>query len=218
MFGSSCFENLDGGVEERHALDGLIGFVRGIDSVLVFFVLTAWNELRSLIFWDDLDGSDFGRFGFLASLGLFLSGLLLVCFWLCGFLLGIGQGERSDTLKLEIYTEGETGVESYCKLELPYTNYYPDYKCYYIDRENGLIGIGIHTWDKIELDEYHAYHYDNYRFGSVVFRFDGESISEVLRVEYGRDGNMQQMRGVYIDGYYYIFHKHHFNVSALPLE
>ena len=134
-----------------------------------------------------------------------------------GFLLGIGQGERSDTLKLEVYVEGESGVESFTKLEMPYTNYYPDYKCYYIDRENGLIGMGIHTWDKISLDEYHAYKYENHRYGYVVFRFDGESISEVLRIEYGQGGDMREMRGVYIDGYYYVLNGDRLDVEKLEL-
>ena len=37
VFWSGRFENLDGGAEERHALDRLVRFVRGIDGVLVFF-------------------------------------------------------------------------------------------------------------------------------------------------------------------------------------
>ncbi len=136
-----------------------------------------------------------------------------------GFLLGIGQGSGGNTLKLEVYTEGEEIVESYCKYELYYTNYYPDYKCYYIDREKGLIGLGIHTWDKIIMEEYHAYKYDNYRFGYIVLHFDGESISEVLHIEYpGSAGNLPGMRGVYIDGYYYVLNGDRFDVSALPLE
>lgn len=135
-----------------------------------------------------------------------------------GFLLGIGQGDEWHKLKLEIYTEGETGVESYCKYELPFIDYYPDYKCYYIDRENGLIGLGIYTWDKIALDN-GVYKWDNYRYGYIVLHFDGENITEVLRLEYpDAQGDLPGMRGVYIDGYYYIFHKQHFNVSALPLE
>lgn len=134
-----------------------------------------------------------------------------------GFLLGIGQ-ESGGTLKLEIYTEGEQDVQTYCKLVLLSTEYYPDYKCYYIDRENGLIGLGIHTWDRIELEEYHAFKYENFRYGYIVLHFDGQSISEVLRIEYGQNDLMQQMRGVYIDGYYYVLNGDHFDVKPLELE
>jgi hypothetical protein len=77
--------------------------------------------------------------------------------------------------------------------------------------------MGIHTWDKISLDEYHAYKYENYRYGYVVLRFDGESISEVLRIEYGQGGDMREMRGVYIDGYYYVLNGDRLDVEKLEL-
>ena len=38
-----------------------------------------------------------------------------------GFLMGIGVGSLSTTLKVEIYVEGEQGVESYCSYELENT-------------------------------------------------------------------------------------------------
>jgi len=96
------------------------------------------------------------------------------------FLLGIGRGSNGNELKLEVYTEGESTVDSYCQYVRPLCDYYPEYKCYYIDRENGLVGLGIYTWDKILYEEYHAYSYDNYRYEYIVLHFDGERISEVL--------------------------------------
>ena len=131
-----------------------------------------------------------------------------------GYLLGIGRGGNGNELKLEIYTEGDEMVEPYCKYELPCTDYDPDYKCYYIDREKGLIGLGIYTWDKVYLDP-GVYQYDNYRFGYIVLHFDGESISEVLRIEYGTRDKMNEMRGVYIDGYYYVFNRGRLDVEKL---
>ncbi len=131
-----------------------------------------------------------------------------------GFLLGIGRGSNGNELKLEIYTEGDEMVEPYCKYELPCTDYSPEYKCYYIDREKGLIGLGIYTWDKVYLDP-GVYQYDNYRFGYIVLHFDGESISEVLRIEYGTRDNMSDMRGVYIDGYYYVLNRGRLDVEKL---
>ncbi len=136
-----------------------------------------------------------------------------------GYLLGIGRGSNGNELKIEIYTEGEDKVESYCVYERPCTDYAPDYKCYYIDRENGLIGLGIYTWDKIIMEEYHAYKYDNYRHAYIVLHFDGESLSEVLHIEYpGAKGNLPGMRGVYIDGYYYVLNGERFDVLPLAIE
>ena len=135
-----------------------------------------------------------------------------------GFLLGIGQGDEWHKLKLEIYTEGAYGVESYCKYERPFVEYAPEYKCYYIDRENGLIGLGIYTWDQVYLDN-SVYKWDNYRHGYIVLHFDGEKLNEVLHIEYpGSAGNLPGMRGVYIDGYYYVLNRDRLDVSALPLE
>ena len=91
VFRPGCFKDLDGGVEKRHALDGFIGFVGGVDDVLVFLILAAGHEFRSLVFRDDLDGGDFGRFGFLVSLGLFLCRFLLGGF-LLGFILRLRAG------------------------------------------------------------------------------------------------------------------------------
>ena len=133
-----------------------------------------------------------------------------------GYLLGIGRGDEWHKLKLEIYTEGETGVESYCKYERPFVDYYLDYKCFYIDRENGLIGMGIHTWDKIELGD-GVYKWDNYRYGYIVLHFDGENLNEVLHLEYTGNYALDEMRGVYIDGYYYVLNGQHLNVEPLEL-
>jgi uncharacterized secreted protein with C-terminal beta-propeller domain len=134
-----------------------------------------------------------------------------------GFLLGIGQGDEWHKLKLEIYTEGAYGVESYCKYERPLVEYAPEYKCYYIDRENGLIGLGIYTWDQVYLDN-SVYKWDNYRFGYIVLHFDGEKLNEVLHIEYpGSAGNLPGMRGVYIDGYYYVLNGERLDVEKLEL-
>ena len=135
-----------------------------------------------------------------------------------GYLLGIGRGSNGNELKLEVYTEGENKVESYCVYERPCTDYSPEYKSYYIDRQNGIVGLGIYTWDKIVYEEHHAYSYDNYRFAYIVLHFDGESIREVLHIEYpGSRGNLPGMRGVYIDGYYYVLNDSRLDVEKLEL-
>lgn len=123
-----------------------------------------------------------------------------------GYLLGIGAGEHWNTFKVEIYTEGEETVESFCKFELPNCEYRQDYKSYYIDRENGLIGLGLYTYE----DEFNGCAY-------IVLHFDGQSIREVLRIPYATSRyDPAQMRGVYIDGYYYVCNDTWFNVQPLP--
>lgn len=135
-----------------------------------------------------------------------------------GFLLGIGQSGGGAVLKLEVYTEGADKVESYCVYERLCTDYAPDYKCYYIDRENGLVGLGIYTWDRIFNENQNAYYHENYRNAYIVLHFDGESIREVLHIEYpGTRGNLPDMRGVYIDGYYYVLNADRLDVEKLEL-
>ncbi len=134
-----------------------------------------------------------------------------------GYLLGIGRGGNGNELKVEIYTEGEETVDSYCAIEFPLTDYHLEYKCYYIDRENGLVGLGIYTQDKVYLDD-NVYRYENSRFEYLVLHFDGETISEVLRFDFGTHQYLREMRGVYVDGYYYALGGSQFSVKPLELE
>ena len=177
------------------------------------YVCTAVQQTDPVFFFDlsDLSGITVKETGTIAGFSTSLVNFA------DGYLLGIGEGDEWHKLKLEIYTEGETGVDSYCKYERPFVDYYPDYKCYYIDRENGLIGMGIYTWDKIELGD-GVYKWDNYRYGYIVLHFDGENLNEVLHLEYtGTLYSLDEMRGVYIDGYYYVLNGQHLNVEPLEL-
>lgn len=122
-----------------------------------------------------------------------------------GYLLGIGRGAIRSTLKIEIYTEGEEKVESFCKFELTECEASTDYKSYYIDRKNSIIGLGIYTYD----------HSD--RFAYIVLHFDGQSIREVHRVRYAYNSvSPAEMRGVYVDGYYYVLNGS--ELDAFPIE
>ncbi|MBE6632110.1 MAG: hypothetical protein E7623_05350 [Ruminococcaceae bacterium] len=101
-----------------------------------------------------------------------------------GFLLGVGVGDRSDIVKLEVYEEGEEGVISVDKFEF-YNSYYSnDYKSYFIDREKSLFGFGVNG---------------DYQ----LFCFDGYKLHKLLSVEMGRDPAL--MRAFAEDGYIYIF-------------
>ncbi len=108
-----------------------------------------------------------------------------------GFLMGIGYGDNFDILKIEMYREGATSVESHCAYERLMCGFSGDYKSYYIDRENQLIGMGI--WDYVgDTDgRYILLHFDGYQF--------------VTLLEVARSGALENVRAVYIDGYFYLF-------------
>ncbi len=114
-----------------------------------------------------------------------------------GYLLGIGQEDWS-TFKAEIYTETEKGVEGFCSYTAKAT-YSTEYKSYYIDRQNRLLGLGLTT--------------NSGRSRYVVLYFDGYDLIEVANVELA--GNNSHKRGVYIDGYMYMFGHEDFKVDDL---
>ena len=77
-----------------------------------------------------------------------------------GYLLGIGVVNWSD-FKVEVYEEKEDNVKSVCAYELNSADYSLDYKAYYIDRENQLVGLGIQNhnnyiyvkWEELKVVE-----------------------------------------------------------------
>lgn len=121
-----------------------------------------------------------------------------------GYLLGIGVGDTSTALKLEVYVEGERGIESLCKYELENVSYSESYKSYFIDRENGLIGIGI-----TKYNERKNFYGDSY----IVVSFDGYSLHKLLDTPL--EGNNACKRGVYIDGYMYMLGSSGLTVKSL---
>lgn len=106
-----------------------------------------------------------------------------------GFLMGIGYGDSFDKLKIEVYREGETTVESHCTYEVPNCWFSSDYKSYYIDREAQLIGLGVDTYDQ------------GTRY--ILLHFDGYDLVKLL--DAALDGVPTTMRAVAIDGYLYMF-------------
>ncbi len=107
-----------------------------------------------------------------------------------GNLIGIGFGDERQ-LKIEAYRETETGVESICAYER-YANFGNDYKSYYIDRENQLIGLGVYGWwDDLTGSRY------------ILLGFDGNTFHELANIPV--NGQEHEMRGVVIDGWLYVF-------------
>ena len=108
-----------------------------------------------------------------------------------GYLLGIGYGSSTSTLKVEVYEEGESGVISVCKFEREMTSFSTDYKSYYINRELSLIGIGItNMWSSGDNSRYILLHFDGYQLHLLL--------DEAL------EGDNERKRSVCIDSYLYL--------------
>ena len=123
-----------------------------------------------------------------------------------GYLLGIGTGGVWNSFKVEVYEEAEETVRSVCSYELKKTEYSTEYKSYYVDRQNQLIGIGIldyslHNSGSNEFERY------------ILLHFDGYELVELVNV--ALNGNPANMRGVYIDGYMYMFGEDDFKVEKV---
>ena len=119
-----------------------------------------------------------------------------------GKLLGIGRANW-NTFKVEIYEETNDGVNGFCKYELQSAGYSTEYKSYYIDRENQLIGLGVRMYNST----------DSQRQRYIVLHFDGYNLVEVANVSLSGASELQ--RGVYIDGYMYMFGENDFKVQKL---
>ncbi len=119
-----------------------------------------------------------------------------------GYLLGIGRGNNWGTFKVEVYEETADGVRAVDSYELEGAEYSTEYKSYYIDRENQIIGLGIR--------DYAHYPYENsYRY--IVLHFDGYKLIELRNVQL--NGDPAKMRGVLIDGWMYMFGEDDFKVE-----
>lgn len=129
-----------------------------------------------------------------------------------GYLLGIGQ-ENWVTFKAEIYTETQDGVEGFCKYVLENVDYSADYKSYYIDRENQLLGLGITDFSRDSVVDYTTGQKGNSRY--ILLHFDGYNLVELMNVELKGDNEIK--RGVLVDGYMYLFGAQDFKVVAVPL-
>ena len=117
-----------------------------------------------------------------------------------GYLLGIGR-ESWDTFKAEIYTETDTGVEGLCAYTIDGADYATEYKSYYIDRENQLLGLGIVTFKNAEDGANDRY---------ILLHFDGYNLIELVNTPLMGD-NLYK-RSVCVDGYLYMFGRNDFKV------
>ena len=125
-----------------------------------------------------------------------------------GYLLGIGRGGSWSSFKVEVYEETSDGVRSVCSYELENADYSTDYKSYYVDRQNQLVGIGIvdKSYYSTDKNSTEASRY-------VLLHFDGYELVELVNVPLA--GEPANMRGVYIDGYMYMFCFNDFKVEKI---
>ena len=130
-----------------------------------------------------------------------------------GYLLGIGHygGGGPTAFKMEIYKEVEDRIVSACKYEIPNIVFPFTYKAYYIDRENQLLGFG--RWGEWNKETEKC----EYLYTLLKFDAEKEQLVELLTVELnGRDSDSK--RGVYIDGYMYMFGENDFRVVAVDID
>ena len=119
-----------------------------------------------------------------------------------GYLLGIGVGASSDTLKIEVYEEDGDGVRSVCKYESVSTYNSSDYKSYYINRGEQLVGMGVTVYNRGDGQSRY-----------ILLHFDGYELRELVNVKL--DGVNDYKRGVYIDGYMYMFGENDMKVQRI---
>ena len=125
--------------------------------------------------------------------------------WGDGYLLGIGFNDRRE-LKIEVYEEGETGVNSVTAYDPGFASFSQEYKAYFIDRENQLIGLGV-------TDYTNDYGIEESPERYIVLHFDGFRLNEVLNVGIG--AYPEYCRATLIDGYMYILGQESFTVEEL---
>ena len=125
-----------------------------------------------------------------------------------GYLLGIGRGGDWSSFKVEVYEETADGVRSVCSYELENAEYSTEYKSYYVDRQNQLIGVGIVDNNYYDTDKYSS---ETHRY--ILLHFDGYDLVGLINVPLA--GNPANMRGVYIDGYMYMFGNRDFKVEKV---
>lgn len=119
-----------------------------------------------------------------------------------GYLLGIGR-EDWGTFKAEIYVETENGVHGLCSYTLK-ADYSAEYKSYYIDRKNQLLGLGVLDYSHKEDNAYSRY---------ILLHFDGYNLIELVNTPL--KGDNLYKRGVYIDGCMYMFGSNDFKVEKV---
>jgi uncharacterized secreted protein with C-terminal beta-propeller domain len=107
-----------------------------------------------------------------------------------GLLLGIGFADNTSNLKLELYSDGGDSVNSVTSYIVRDGIFTTEYKAYYIDREQKLVGFA-HT----ERDTGKCFY--------TLCQFNGKEFAELCKLEI-EDSNPYYCRGTIIDGVLYV--------------
>lgn len=107
-----------------------------------------------------------------------------------GTLLGIGyDGEQLG--KIEIYRRAEDAVEAVCCYVFEAGTIPEEYKAYFIDRENALVGMHVLNW----ADGSNTY---------VLLHFDGYELIPVAEIPLVVAGEEDKTRATIVDGFLYV--------------
>ncbi len=110
-----------------------------------------------------------------------------------GTLLGIGYSEDLG-LKVEVYDRDGNSVVSVAVYERSTASFSRQYKAYYIDRENGLVGLHVYDWS----GKFNSY---------VLLHFNGYELKEVCAL--ALTSNAPDLtRATIVDGWLYVLSPH----------
>lgn len=121
-----------------------------------------------------------------------------------GTLLGIGYSDMLG-LKVEVYEQDGDSVVPVTAFERD-ALFSEEYKSYYIDRENGYVGMHIFDYEDGGYEKY------------ILLHFDGYEIRLMMAVELDRSSysSYSYTRATIIDGWLYVLTSEDFKVVALP--
>ncbi len=122
-----------------------------------------------------------------------------------GTLLGIGYGEDLDSLKISLYREEDGTVVSVAEYARDYAMFSDNFKAYFIDAENGLIGLGV-FYSQYDEETQTWLNFSGY----LLLRFDGYDLVTVAEIDNSASGTYDRMRADYEDGYLYLFSQYAF--------
>ena len=114
-------------------------------------------------------------------------------------LLGIGYGDNRSTLKIEVYAEDGDRVESLCAYERAGYGFSEDYKSYFIDRENGLVGLMVSDQTTGDL-----------KFRYILLAYTGYELVEIKNVPFDGYVDIAFARAALADDYFYIMARDQF--------
>lgn len=113
-------------------------------------------------------------------------------------LLGIGVGEDSASLKIEVFEETDDAVRSLSSYERIGTHYVNEYKAYAIDRTAGVLGLATSRYDGAQY---------------LVFTFDGQTLSLAQSIPFS--DYVEGQRGCLVGDFFYAFDGSDFAVRRI---